>query len=111
MGFLRVTELVQTLAPTALRPAFVRAWNLAYPDTPWDDRSASRERFGRLIQSGEPLPLREVSDRASLRGGSVLLHDATGAPLRPPHGLKLWFKKGDPVELRSEAGEPLLPWC
>ena len=39
----------------------------------------------------------------------MLLHDATGAPLRPPHGLKLWFKKGDPVELRSEAGEPLLP--
>ena len=40
----------------------------------------------------------------------MLLHDATGAvPLRPAHGLKLWFKEGDPVELRSEAGEPLLP--
>ena len=36
-NFLRVTELVQTLAPTALRPAFVRAWNLTYPDTPWND--------------------------------------------------------------------------
>lgn len=108
-NFLRVTELVQTLAPTALRPAFVRAWNLAYPDTPWDDRSASRERFGRLIQSGEPLPLREITDRVSLRGGSVLLHDATGAPLRPKHGLNLWFKRGDPVELQSDAGESLLP--
>ena len=109
-NFLRVTEIVQTIAPRALQHAFPRAWLHMYPDVAWDDSPARRLEFANLIRGGRPDPLRRLPFQVSWRANTIGFLDATGNHTGADHDLRIFFKRGDPVDLRDTVdGATLLP--
>ena len=66
-NFYRVSHIVLDVIPQNLRDLFIILWNTKYPNTPWDNRSASGQMF---LQNERYRTVRKTVKQNMLHGDS-----------------------------------------